>query len=119
MAEPTIDELSPAYVREKRFDLGLELGARPRANRSLLVTVSYDRAAPEGVMLPLVLEVQGSSAGSYLRREFTRALPSAIIFTPLEGGPFLVTLREVGHNKWFGTLNLSVEGELLEAPKPV
>jgi hypothetical protein len=119
MAERTIDELSPAYVRDKRFDLAVELGAKVAAGRPLLLTVSYKRALPEGVMLPLVLEVQGPSAQSYVRREYTKAAPSAIIFTPQEGGPFVVTLREVAHNRWWGSLNLTVEGEMLEAPKPV
>jgi hypothetical protein len=119
MAETTLDELSPVYVRDKRLDLALEPGAKAAAGRPLLVTVSYARALPAGVMLPLVLEVQGPSAASYLRREYTRAAPSAVIFTPQEGGQFTVTLREAAHNRWFGTLNLTVEGELIEPPKPV
>lgn len=119
MADPTLDEISPAYVRDKRFDLTLELGANARANNSILINVSYKRALPQGASLPLVLEVQGPSAQSYQRREYTRVLPVALIVSPREGGPHLVTLREVAHNRWFGTLSLDVEGELLEAPKPV
>jgi hypothetical protein len=115
----TIDELSPAYVRDKRINLTLDVGARPRANSSVLVSVSYARTLPEGVALPLVLEVQGPSHRSYVRRDYTRAAPGSVIFTPQEGGPFVVTLREVGHNRWWGSLNLTVEGELIEPPKPV
>jgi hypothetical protein len=119
MAETTLDELSPAYVRDKRITLAVEQGAKVSAGRPLLLTVSYAKTLPEGVMLPLLLEVQGPSRASYVRREYTRAAPGAVIFTPREGGPFTVILREVAHNRWFGTLNLTVEGELIEPPKPV
>lgn len=115
----TIDEISPSYVREKRLDLTLEPGAVARAFQPLLISVSSDRALPEGIMLPVLLEIQGPSAGSYQRREFTRTMPATFIFTPREGGPHQVTLREVAHNLWWGSLTLDVEGELLEPPKPV
>ncbi len=116
----TIDEIAPSYVREKRLDLTLDESiSKVRALRPALVNVSYARALPEGGMLPLVLEVQGPSPGSFQRREFTRTLPAAIIFTPREGGPHLVTLREVAHNRWWGSLTLDVEGELIDPPKPV
>jgi hypothetical protein len=120
MAEPLIDEMSPSYIREKRVDLTLDASvSKVRAFQPALLNISYERVKPEGMMLPLVLEVQGPSAQSYQRREFTKTLPVAFIFTPREGGPHLVTLREVGHNRWWGSLTLDAEGELLEAPKPV
>lgn len=124
MIGPALDELSPPYVREARFDLTVALGpdkllAPIRAFTSVVIDVSYARTAPEGVMLPILLEVQGPSAGSYQRREFLRAPPASIIFTPREGGPHLVTLREVAHNRWHGSLRLDVEGERLEPEKAV
>jgi hypothetical protein len=119
MAEPTIEELSPSYVREKRLDLALDPMAKPRANQSLLVTVGYSRTLPEGIMLPLIFEVQAPSAQGYLRREFTRTAPESIIFTPREGGTHTLILREAAHNRWWQSLVIQVEGELLEAPKPV
>lgn len=120
MADPTMDEISPSYVREKRLDLKLDASQLSvRAFQPVLVNISYERAKPEGVMMPLVLEVQGPSPQSYQRREFTKALPASFIFTPREGGPHLVTLREACHNRWWSSLNLDVEGELIEAPKPV
>jgi len=116
----TIDDIAPSYVREKRIDLTLDAGQLTvRAFQPVLVNVGYDRCKPEGVMMPLVLEVQGPSPQSYQRREYTKALPVSFIFTPREGGPHLVTLREVAHNRWWSSLNLDVEGELLDAPKPV
>lgn len=117
MSEVLLEEISPRYVREKRLDLSLDTSIPvARAGSPLLVNVSYARTLPEGVMLPLVLEVQGPSAQSYQRREFTRTVPSAIVFTAREGGPHLVVLREVAHNRWWGALKLDLQGELIEAP---
>ena len=113
-----LEELSPGYVREKRIDLTLDDEApSPAAFVPVLINVGYTRALPEGVALPLLLEVQGPSSQSYQRRVFTHATPSSLIFTPREGGRHLVVLREAAHNRWWGSLQLDVAGELLEAPR--
>jgi len=116
----SIDDLAPSYIREKRIDLTLD-PSNPvvRAGRPVLIGVSYARALPAGIMLPLVLEIQGPSPGGYQRREFTRTVPAGVIFTPREGGPHLVTLREAAHNRWWGSLTLDIEGELIDPPSPV
>jgi hypothetical protein len=109
---PTIDELAPQYVREKKLDLSTDPDAEaPRANRSILVTVNYGRTAPDGVSLPLVMEIQGPSPTSYQRRVFSRTRPASVIFTPREGGRHDVILREAAHNRWWGSLALEVAGE--------
>lgn len=120
MASAWQDEVSPSYLREDRIDLTLDASnADPAAFQSLLINVSYTRALPQGVMLPLILEVIGPSSTSYQRREFTRSAPNTLIITPREGGAHRVILREVAHNRWFGRLSLQVAGELLEAETPV
>jgi hypothetical protein len=120
MGSPALDELSPPYLREERIDLTLDESiVTPAAFSSVLVNVDYARTLPEGVMLPLIMEVQGPSAQSYIRREFMRQAPDTLIFTPSEGGPHLVVLREVAHNRWWGRLHLSVEGERLDEPRPL
>lgn len=120
MSELLLDEISPRYVREKRLTLTLDPSiTKPRANAAILVNVDYSRTRPEGIALPLILEVQGPSAGSYQRREFTRIAPDSIIFTPREGGLHQVTLREAAHNLWWAVLKIAVEGEFIEAPKSV
>ena len=116
---PTLDELAPGYLRGKRLDLEVDPDEdAPRAFRPLLLTVGYERTLADelgGVMLPLLFEVQGPSASSYQRREYVRGKPpSTIIWTPREGGRHLVTLREVAHNYFFGSLVVEVAGEPLE-----
>lgn len=113
------DEISPRYLREDRIDLELDSSnPAPAAFQSLLINVSYARTLPQHVMLPLILEVSGPSSDSYQRREFTRAPPATLVITPREGGPHVIVLREVAHNRWFGRLSVQVAGERLEAPRP-
>ncbi len=111
-----LDDLSPSYVGEDRLDVRLDASQETvRALQPTLFTVDYSRALPEGVMLPLVLEVQGPSAGSYQRRIYTR-VPKSVVVTFREGGAHLVILKEVAHNRWHGKLRVQVEGDALERP---
>jgi hypothetical protein len=119
MNPQVLDEIAPTYLREQRLDLGLVQESNTRAFAPVVIEVQYTRTAPEGVMLPLVLEVQGPSPQSYQRRIFSHAAPASIAFTPREGGRHSVILREVAHNRWWGLLELDVEGELLEPAKSV
>lgn len=107
-----IDDLSPPYVRERRIVMTLGVGSSsPAANQSMVIDVDYSKTLPEGLILPLILEVQGPSQASYQRRVFSRAQPRSIVITPREGGRHNVTLREVAHNKWWGAVQFDVAGE--------
>jgi hypothetical protein len=119
MSETIAEELSPGYIREKRIDLTLDpSNTQPSAFQPVLINVSYARTAPQGTMFPLILEVQGPSAESYQKRVFLRVAPGSLIFTPREGGPHKVILREVAHNRWWGSLALDVAGETLHPLQP-
>jgi hypothetical protein len=113
---PSIDELAPRTVRERKLDLQLDpKGEAPKAFTPLLVLVSYARALPEGVMLPLIFEVQGPSASSYRRKDYMQFAPTTIIFRPREGGRHLLILREFGHYRWWASLAVDVAGEPIKA----
>lgn len=112
-----LESIAPSYVRERRLHLALAPDTVPAANQSLVLSVDYNKALPEGVVLPLVLEVQGPSPASYQRREFVRTRPLSIVLTPREGGAHLVTLREVAHNRWWGSLHFDVEGTHILRPE--
>lgn len=114
-----LDELSPLYLGEDRIVLSLMSGLTPRAFRSIIIDVDYAAADPQGVVLPLKLIVQGPSSGSYQTRIFSRVAPARLAFMPREGGSHLVVLREVAHNRWFGRLRFTVDGPLLETPRPL
>ena len=109
---PTLDEICPRTVREKKLDLSTDPESEaPRANRAVMLTVSYARTAPDGVVMSLIMEVQGPSATSYRKRVYRRTRPTTLLFTPREGGRHLVVLREAAHNRWWGSLALEVAGE--------
>lgn len=112
----SLDELSPANLRDRRIDLALAEGSTsPRAYQSVVIDVGYAPAAPAGVVPPLVFEAHGPSAGSYERREYTTP-PTQIVWTPQEGGPHQLTLREAAHNYWYGALRFTVAGLPLDPP---
>jgi len=116
------DEISPRTLGEDRFDLTLDvpegldvLDFVARAHSLVTVNVSYERADPEGALLPLEFVVVGPSGDSTRQtRHFQRFAPSTITFRPREGGETLVVLRELYHNRWFGRLVIDVEGDQLE-----
>ena len=63
------EELSPSTYGEDRFDLTLSRDTpSPIALSSVVVLVSYDRAEPEGVVLPLELTITGPSGRATFQR---------------------------------------------------
>ena len=116
---PTLEELAPRTIREKRLDLVLDSNiTNPRAFSHIQVNVSFARTMPDGVCMPLIFEVQGPSSVSY-QRHVLRFKPSALLFVPREGGRHLVILREASHNRWWGSLEIQVAGAPLVPPTPI
>jgi hypothetical protein len=77
----------------------------------VVVLVDYSAAGPNGIALPLVFTVAAPSSPTLLRRLIRRTAPSAISFTPREGGRHLVRLGELAHNQWWGTMLVFVTGD--------
>lgn len=101
------------YVGEERFRLLLSRdNLNPRAFAILTVEVDYSACEPEGVVLPLEMTVTGANQSFFQRTLITRSLPSTLFIRPTQGGEYLIRLAELGHNRWFGTLIVSVEGNL-------
>lgn len=110
----TLDEISPAYLRDQRFTLRIDGDDTPLAGRAVLLVCGYVGAAPQGASPPLRFEAKGPSRLGYSSADFDRA-PDSIVWVPREGGLHLLTLRELAHNRWFASLRVQVEGEPLEA----
>lgn len=112
----TQDELCPDYVGEKRITLNLDDAlATNRARTAVLVDVDYSECDPEGVVLPLVLTISTERATTFERRVFRRKAPTQISFMPREGGLYTVRLAEFAHNRWFGSLVVTVLGDRLRS----
>lgn len=107
-----IDELCPPTVGEKRIVLSLsEDSLSPRAFTAVNVLVDYTACDPEGVVYPLELTIVVPTEQDFRRVRFNRSAPSTISFQPREGGRHVLRLGELGHNRWFGFIEIDVAGE--------
>jgi hypothetical protein len=107
-----IDEISPTYVGEKRIGLSLATDSlQPRAFNAINVLVDYSACEPEGLAFPLELTIIAPTSQNFQRARFLRTTPETISFRPREGGLHVVRFGEVGHNRWFGYLEINVAGE--------
>lgn len=111
-----LDEVSPRYMGEDRLRLTLSYpDAKLAAFTPILVSVDYSRALPAGVGLPLEFTVTAPSAVNSIATVFRAYIPQQLAFTPREGGRHLVRLAEQWHNRWWGSIELIVEGDRIRA----
>ncbi len=106
----TQEEICPGFVGESWIKLLL---ADPLAKlvplEPIELAVDFSRCDAEGgVVLPLELIVTGPVAVEY--RVLLLAVPLTVVFTPRDPGVHVVLLREMAHNRWVGTLRVTVEG---------
>lgn len=112
----TLDELAPLEVGSESLGLSLaDPTATLQAFRAININVDYSGAGDDGVQFPLELRITGPSPSSFEQHFFRRTAPSQLSFTPKEGGPYLVLLREVAHNRRKGKLVLEVAGERVDS----
>lgn len=111
-----VENISPDSIGKAMIELTLEDPDAPiRAHQPVLLNLNYLRADKVGgVVLPLeVIVSSGSSSSSFRRTTYRRIIPTTFTFTPVEGGPHLVRIRELFHNRWYGWIKLDVDGERL------
>jgi hypothetical protein len=110
-----LDELAPMFVGSEALTLTLsDPSSTRRAFNSISVLVDYTGAGDDGVRLPMELLITGPSPSSFRRHNYRRTAPPSFAFTPIEGGRHMVVLREIGHNRLLGKLEIVVEGDPLE-----
>ena len=114
----TLDELCPDDVGRRALRLERATLDTPKAFESVDLDVSLDPvlgqvASVVGLQLPLELTVTAPSRSGFVRHVFRRSVPAQVSFIPHEGGPHLVRLRELGHNRYWGSLVVDVVGEPL------
>ena len=107
-----IDEICPPTVGERRIGLTLATDSlSPRAFNPITLYVNYDACEPEGLVPPLELTIIAPTRQNFQRAIFIRTQPETISFRPREGGMHVVRFGEVGHNRWFGYIEINVAGE--------
>jgi len=112
-----IDRISPDFLCEQRIKIQMDQSSEPLMPfRRIIVNFDYGDADPEGVVLPLELIVQpafggGGAALGYRRIVFRRTAPSSATFTVPSAGQYLLVLREMAHNQWYGRHLITVGGD--------
>ena len=114
----TIDLLSPDNVGEEKIRILLRNETTLRAFQSITVDFNYDDVEINGLIPPLEFIVQptfglGGESSGYLYKQFTRDAPSEFTFDVPSAGIYLVVLREAWHNRYWGRLEITVEGDPL------
>ena len=112
----TIDLVSPSFVEEKKITITLESTETLLADRAITALFDYTDAGDGGVVLPLDFIVQPVSGepgepGGYLEKNFTRSVPERYTFTVPAAGEYLLVLSERYHNRYWGSLDIVVEGD--------
>jgi len=114
----TIDLLSPENVGEEKIMILLRNDVTLRAYQSITVDFNYDDVETAGLIPPLEFIVQptfglGGESSGYLYKQFTKDAPNEFTFTVPSAGIYLVVLREAWHNRYWGRLEITVEGDPL------
>lgn len=110
-----LDEISPDYIGAERLALSLSTAtSSPKAFDGVEVLVDYSACLPDGVVPPLLFSVLPPTRKNYEERIIRRHAPSSLLFVPREGGVHLVRLGELFHHRWFGTLEVTVQGDPLD-----
>lgn len=113
----TQDLVSPAFVGDDRIVLEVDqnsfLAGNLAVERPITVQFDYSAADPEGVELPMILEIQPEfgDGDAYRRIVFTRFVPPSFTFKVLGAGKYLILLKERFHNLWQGRLSIEVTGD--------
>jgi hypothetical protein len=110
-----IDEICPAYVGENRITITLAAEQNPRAFSPVRLLLDFSKCEEEGGIVPPLEVYVGapSPAQCEARTISSTSPPTEISFVPKQGGPHIVTVREVFHNRWWGSVVVQVTGEKL------
>lgn len=113
----TQDRVSPGFVGEDKIAVTIDecsfLAGNLVTHRNITARFDYSASAPEGVQLPIIVELQpGFGDGdSYKRVVFTRFVPETFSFRVTGSGKYFIIVKERFHNKWQGRLEIDVEGD--------
>lgn len=105
-----IEEIFPDSFRAQAFDLTLtDPLAVPRLFEPVPLAVSLRTSYVDAGLVPPLALVIASPRGVHEARELDE-VPLAVVFYPDSGGRWLITLREVAHNQWWGQAAVAVPG---------
>lgn len=113
MSEPsnTASEMFPDdFGAEVIVIAPLEADAKARAFEPFPLVVSLASAQVGNGLAPPFEVIFAAPSGTHERVELFEA-PLAIMLRAQEGGTHRVTLREIAHNRWWGSTTIDVDGD--------
>ena len=109
----TPQELWPDTFAAEALDIyPLDYTQHPRAFDPFPLVVKLRQTKPFIVsgLIPPVEVVIAAPSGEHQRTELVE-VPVALVIIFGGGGTYRITVREIAHNRWFGTTEITVEGE--------
>jgi hypothetical protein len=113
---PFIEDFSPENIQARRITIALNKSTlNPKALDTVIFDLDYSGADTEGgIVLPLTIVVQAPTSGGYSLRHVFFSKPRQHVYRPISSGNHLITVRESGHNLFFGSLPFVVAGDPLD-----
>lgn len=106
------EQLSAPELGQKMIELELSQETlNPLEGSPVTVLCDYSQALPNGVTLPISIQVTTPDGRRIVDRVISRVLPESFDFIPDVGGVHLARVIEVDHNRWFGSMQISVTGD--------
>ena len=105
------EEIFPDTFRAQAFALvPTDALTVPRAFEPIPLQIALMSAyVNDGLVPPLELIVAAPNGRHTLTELAT--VPLAVLVTPDAGGTWRVTLRELSHNRWWGSIDIAVTGD--------
>lgn len=113
----TQDRVSPAFVGEDKIGIQVReesfLAGNLVVQRAITLDFDYSAADPEGIALPLILEIQPEfgDGDEYRRIVFDRFIPPSFTFKVVGAGKYLILLKERFHNLYQGRNTIEITGD--------
>ena len=108
-----IEAICPETIGERKFTLRATShpqSAKVATFETLVLAIDYGDT-DEGVVLPLEVQVTTlADRRAYERVVYESTAPAQVIVRPVEPGWWVVTVRELHHNRWWGSLSFEVVG---------
>lgn len=83
----------------------------PIEGSPVVVLCDYSGSLPNGVVLPLSIQVTAPDGRLIVDRTVTRVAPASFDFVPDVGGVHLARVAEQNHNRYYGSLQIAIVGD--------
>ena len=126
---PILEMLSPDFDELEKVTSTQDVTGDVFAFDPVTVNLDYSKCetandAGEGVVVPIEVIIQptfgdGGEAGGYRNKIFRREAPSSFTFSVSAAGQYLIVVKEIFHNQWWGRLLINIQGDPFSTVVPI